>query len=245
MPFPLAHPAAVLPLRRFCPRHLSFPALVIGSLSPDVGYAFARLDLEYFSHRPLAGPFGFCLPVGLVLVLGFYLVRRPVARLLPAPLQRVFLPLGQQPAASLFQIAVSLLLGAFTHELLDALTHPEAWLVHYLPGLLAPVRPTGHFYLRVCDVLYTGCTFSGVAWLALVFLRWWEQSAGTTIPRRIQWGCALLLAGMILALALACRGYHPRIGLFTSATISVLLAIGFLLAVGWFFDPARRGNRNG
>jgi len=245
MPFPLAHPAAVLPLRRFCPRHLSFPALVIGSLSPDVGYAFGHLDLEYFSHRPLVGPFRFCLPVGLVLVLGFYLVRRPVVRLLPGPLQRPFLPLCQQPAAPLIRIAISLLLGAFTHELLDATTHPEAWLVHYLPELLAPVLRTGHLYLRVCDVLYAGCTFSGVAWLALVFLRWWERNAGTAIPRGIQWGGALLLAGVILVLALACRGYNPRIGLFTAATVSVLLTLGFLLAVGWFFDPARRGRRNG
>ena len=28
MPFTLAHPAAVLPLKRFCPRYLSFPALI-------------------------------------------------------------------------------------------------------------------------------------------------------------------------------------------------------------------------
>jgi len=32
MPFPLAHPAAVLPLKRFCPQRLSFSALVIGAL---------------------------------------------------------------------------------------------------------------------------------------------------------------------------------------------------------------------
>jgi hypothetical protein len=239
MPFPLAHPAAVLPLRRFCPQHLSFPALVIGSLSPDIGYAFSRYKMENFSHRPLAGPFGFCLPVGLVLVLAFYLVRRPMVRLLPGPLHRVFLPLCQLPAASPVVIAISLLLGAFTHELLDALTHPEDWLVRYLPGLLAPVLPTGHFPLQVCDVLYVGCTFSGVAWLTLVFLRWWEQSAGTAIPRGIQWGCALLLSGVILVLALACRGPHPRMGIFSSAIISVLLTIGLLLAVGWFFDQPR------
>ena len=145
MPFPLAHPAAVLPLRRFCPRHLNFPALIIGSITPDVGYAFGHLKLENFSHRPLAGPFGFCLPVGLLLVLGLYLFRLPVVRLLPARLQRAFLPLCQQPVGSPFLVAVSLLLGAFTHELLDALTHPEDWLVHYLPGLLGPVPGLGKF----------------------------------------------------------------------------------------------------
>ena len=34
MPFTLAHPAAVLPLRRW----LWFPGLVAGAVAPDVGY---------------------------------------------------------------------------------------------------------------------------------------------------------------------------------------------------------------
>ena len=62
-------------MRRCCPRYFSFPALIIGSLSPDVGYFF---NAGNFSHRFLAGSFGFCLPVGLVVVLVFYGGRRPV-----------------------------------------------------------------------------------------------------------------------------------------------------------------------
>jgi len=241
MPFPLAHPAAVLPLRRFCPRHLSFPALIIGSLTPDVGYAFSRCKLEIFSHRPLAGPFGFCLPVGLVLVLGFYLLRRPVVRLLPARHRWAFLPLCQRPAGSPFLIGCSLVLGALTHELLDALTHPEDWLVRYLPVLLAPVPGLRHSHLQICDLLYAICTFSGVAWLTLCYLRWWEQGIGTAIPRSMQWGSALLLAGAILILALASRVLHPRMGMITAGTYSVLLVLGFLLATGWLFgQPASR-----
>ena len=44
MPFPLAHPAAVLPFRRYCSRWLNFPALVIGSLVPDLGYLFPPIQ---------------------------------------------------------------------------------------------------------------------------------------------------------------------------------------------------------
>jgi hypothetical protein len=72
MPFALAHPAAVLPLRRYCPRQLDFPALLVGSLAPDLGYAFLPLHVYGFSHQFWAGSFGFCLPAGLVLVLIFY-----------------------------------------------------------------------------------------------------------------------------------------------------------------------------
>lgn len=67
MPFPVAHPAAVSPLRRYCPRYLCFPALVAGSLAPDVGYVFGHRHVDWFSHRFWAGSFGFCLPAGLLL----------------------------------------------------------------------------------------------------------------------------------------------------------------------------------
>ena len=66
MPFPLAHPAAVLPLRRFCPGRLSFLALVIGSVVPDVAYCFGPLDVDVFAHT-LPGSLVFCLPMGWLL----------------------------------------------------------------------------------------------------------------------------------------------------------------------------------
>jgi hypothetical protein len=69
MPFPLAHPAAVLPLRRV--QALCFPALVLGSLTPDFGYLFA--DLSRLSHH-LLGSLLFCLPAGLLAYL--QLIRR-------------------------------------------------------------------------------------------------------------------------------------------------------------------------
>jgi hypothetical protein len=240
MPFPLAHPAAVLPLRRFCPRYFSFPALIIGSLTPDAGYAFGSLNVENFSHRLLAGNFGFCLPMGLVFVLGFYLVRSPVVHLLPALYQRAFLPLCQRPVGPLWSIVVSLLIGAWTHQLLDALTHPEFWLVQYMPDLLARVLSVGSHRFLLCEVLYAGCTFSGVAWLVMVYLRWWESAAGTAIRPRIRWGCALSLAGAILLIALACRS-ADRLTAFMGAGIAfVLMVIGILLVTGWGFSRPRR-----
>jgi len=42
--FPVAHPAAVLPLRRFAPRHLDFAARVIGALSPDFACALDQVN---------------------------------------------------------------------------------------------------------------------------------------------------------------------------------------------------------
>jgi hypothetical protein len=241
MPFPLAHPAAILPLRRYCPRHLSFPALIIGSLSPDVGYCFGNLNAGNFSHRFLAGSFGFCLPVGLVLVLVFYIARWPVVGILPSSYRRAFLPLCQRPAGSPFLIVISLLIGAWTHLFLDSFTHPDGWLVEHLPVLQAPVLPVGQHRLMVCEILYAGCTLAGVAWLAFCYLRWLEKAAGSPVPttRGMKWGCSLLLASSILFIALACRGAHQLIGIVPAGIIAILLVIGFLLATGRLFSQTR------
>src|ERR1035441_6750811 len=120
MPFPLAHPAAVLPLRRYCPRYLSFPALIIGSLSPDFGYLFGHLHVDWFLHRFWAGNFGFCLPVGLLVVWLFYLARAPLLKIHPDPYRELFWPLCRRPAAPWPVLPVSVLVGAWTHDLLDS-----------------------------------------------------------------------------------------------------------------------------
>ena len=232
MPFPLAHPAAILPLRRYCPRYLSFPALIIGSLSPDVGYCFGSLNAGSFSHRFLVGSFGFCLPVGLLLVLVFYIVRLPVVGILPSSHRRAFLPLCLRPAGSPFLIVISLLIGVWTHLLLDSITHPDGWLVAHLPVLQARVLPVGQHRLMVCEVLYAACTFVGVAWLAFCYLSWLEQAAGSPVPstRGMKWGCSLLLASSILFVALASRGTHPLMGIVPAGIIAVLLVIIFFLS---------------
>ncbi len=241
MPFPLAHPAAVLPLRRYCPQHLDFPALIIGSLSPDFGYAFGSLHVDYYSHQFLVGSFGFCLPVGLQLVLLFYITRRPLARLLPGRYRRACLPLCQRPVGAPLAIVLSLLLGSWTHLLLDGLTHPEFWLVQYFPALLTPILPMGQPRVLVCDVCYAGCTFAGVLWLAVGFLHWWEEAAGPSrfTARGWRWGSSILLAAAILKLSLASRGEQHWLGIVPAGIMALGLLVGFLLVTGGLFSQTR------
>src|SRR5271154_5340312 len=110
MPFTLAHPAAILPLRRFCPRFFSFPALVIGSISPDVGYCFGTLDVDDFSHS-LKGSIEFCLPVGVVMLGFFYALRLPAVEILPERPRKYLLPFCPQPIGSPWTVLASLMVG--------------------------------------------------------------------------------------------------------------------------------------
>jgi hypothetical protein len=235
MPFPLAHPAAVLPLRRFCPRYLSFPALVIGSVTPDVGYLFGRWDLDSFSHTAL-GSLGFGLPAGLLLLGLLYGLRAPAVRLLPERQRQAFEPLCRRPLGAPLVVVVSLLLGVWTHLMWDSFTHTHGWLVEHCWVLQAPVVSVGPFTVRVCHFLWYGCSFVGVAWLFVAFEDWRRNAATAAAPAQAtglaKWRGAVLVAGLAL-LAGAMHhlvGHAPGIGL--TAASCLLLVIGVAWRAG-------------
>src|ERR1044071_5740990 len=79
MPFTLAHPAAVLPMRR-APLMRAVP-LIVGAMTPDVPYYFPwRLarHIPQETHTFL-GTFTLDLPMGLAMLLLVWLLRAPLA----------------------------------------------------------------------------------------------------------------------------------------------------------------------
>jgi hypothetical protein len=234
MPFPLAHPAAVLPLRRFCPRWLNFPALVIGSMIPDAGYFFGRLHGGTFSHG-LPGSVVFCLPAGIVLVALFYRFRAPLVRMLPAPYQRALLPLCQQPPCSLWAIVISLLIGIWTHLVWDSFTHTNGWCVQHLPVLDRRLVLVAGRQARVCHLLWYGCSFAGIVWLFWVFEKWkrgcLSGTAGASSKAVIRDAAigAILLVPIELVHHLADLG---TLGLLLLAVACGLLVIGIFVKLG-------------
>lgn len=238
MPFPLAHPAAVLPLRRFCPRWFNFPALIIGSLCPDIGYSFGRLHVARFSHRLVAGSFGFCLPVGLLLLFLFYLLRRPVAQRLPVRQRQIFEPLCSRPPSSPIVIILSLLVGTWTHIFLDSVTHVNGWLVEHF-AILRVGLTVGSFQFQVHDLLYSFSTFVGVVWLAITYLNWLKRKAGTRdwILPGFKWSAALLLAVFALLLSVANHNLASWFMLVEIVILTGLLVALFFVVTGWAARP--------
>jgi hypothetical protein len=237
MPFPLAHPAAVLPLRRYCPRYLNFPALVIGSLSPDFAYAFGSLHLGWFSHRLLAGSFGFCLPTGLVVVSVLYLARAPAVDLLPSRCGELFGPRGWKPRGSWLAFPVSVLIGAWTHIVLDSVFHQHGWLVKHLPALQKSIFWFGARRLPTWQLLYGTFSFVGAAWVAGAYLAWREQATGSRTRRpALRGSCALLFGAATLGLATD----RSNINLVLLGILTTILVLGFLAATAWLFT-AKQG----
>jgi hypothetical protein len=227
MPFPLAHPAAVLPFRRHCGQWLSFPALVIGTLVPDAGYLFGEQGMGGLSHRFL-GSLAFGMPIGAIAIAALYVFRPPVVELLPTPYKSAFLPLCQRPIASFWIVAISLFIGIWTHILLDSFTHREGWFVAHLSVLQIPIAHYGTRTARLCHVLWYGFSFAGVVWLFLAFEKWKDATNGgvrsTAVLRD-----GIILAVLVLFIALLHHLILGTMGVVLTTALCALLTIGFTL----------------
>jgi hypothetical protein len=164
MPYPIAHPAAVIPLYRLMGRFAVPSALVIGSIVPDLWYfapGLARAD----SHSA-GGLLWFCLPVGLVLYMAFHLLlKQPLIALLPADTaaRAGHFATASLPPAPWLAVLASLLAGALTHAVWDLLTHPSSTSMWLLPALDETILQLGRYELTGYGLLQHASTLTGTA----------------------------------------------------------------------------------
>ncbi|MFE0189453.1 DUF4184 family protein [Streptomyces sp. NPDC058989] len=152
MPFTLSHAAAVLPAirRDGTARGPLIPsALVAGSFAPDMTYYAdtavpGAMEFGDVTHS-LTGVLTVDVLVTAALVGGWLLLREPALALLPRAWRerthtllrgRPRRPRGPRELAALAGwFLVSAVLGAATHVVWDAFTHPGRWGTRLVPGL--------------------------------------------------------------------------------------------------------------
>ncbi|MET9486041.1 DUF4184 family protein [Nocardia sp. NPDC006630] len=183
MPFTLAHPAAVLPLRRA----LWFPGLVAGSIAPDIPYYIPiGVDAER-THSLLGLPID--LALGAALLILAWLVHRPLLALLGRS--------ATIPGTTLPRAALATTVGALTHLAWDSFTHTDGIAVQHWEILRESV--TGPH--RVYNVFGYLSSAGGVLILAWYAIRWYRTATPTPpAPQRNWILIALLLAAVISAL---------------------------------------------
>ena len=224
MPFTLAHPAAVIPLRRFLP----FSALVVGSLAPDFEYLFHLAAVSQFSHT-LLGIFYFCIPVGVVVLWLFHsVVKCPVLLLLPNFMRRRLEPSSSAfsflPLSRLSLILIALAVGAFSHLAWDAFTHEAGWAVVRLPVMRAHLFDVAGREVRLYKLVQHGSTLAGLSLLAYWF---WRQprreteitvGEGSSLPDRVR-------RQILLALLLSTGIVGAGVGLWSASQSSGFRAL--------------------
>jgi hypothetical protein len=240
MPFTLAHPAAVLPLRR-C-RYLQTVPLIIGSITPDLPYFLpGRIPLPArFTHalsetHTLVGSIVLCIPIGLAVLLCGYLLRRPLTALMSARArwlcQRAMDRFASRPlnwaAASL-----SILLGTWTHIAWDSFTHENGWITRRVAALRAPVS-FGWYTGEICHVLQYVSSAIGLAVLAIWYARLPAPTPAVarTGPARPSDGLVVLL---VLAAAIGIGGFQAAQSAGHSQSTYRMLYLLLTRIIAWF-----------
>lgn len=205
MPFTLSHAAAAAPLARY---GFVLSALVIGSFSPDFIYFMRLSPIGHFTHT-IPGVFLFCLPSGLaVLWIYHWLLKDPLADLLPDPLGRSLLeqPFEFLPLRRLAALAISITTGAFTHLAWDSFTHEDSVALRFLPFLEMNVMDLGFEWVPLTRILHHAGSLIGLVWIAFQAKRWVgrvrAESNGGVLDKRdiLRSGCIffLLLTGSVV-----------------------------------------------
>ena len=239
MPFTLAHPAAVVPLRKI--KFLRAAPLVIGAVTPDVPYYLPlgasgrplRLGLDTHS---LVSSFTVDLALGIVLLAGAVLLREPLTALLP-PRARWLTVTALEPFRRRFTewlfAPLAVLIGVWSHLLWDSFTHADGWAVRRIPALNDTVT-LGWYRGEIFHILQYLSSAVG-----LTLLAWWyarlrvppdvvavdDSRSARAGPALLLIGAAALLIGGVEAL----RYYSHSEGAVYQ-TLDVLLTRG----LAWF-----------
>lgn len=119
MPWTFSHPAAVLPIKQVkYLRWLSLPALILGSLSPDLFYSLMWYHTASVAHEYIGWFY-----TGLPLCILVYWLIQKMAPALNRVSPFTIYPMNTLSVRQIWVIFISLYIGALTHIVWDGFTH--------------------------------------------------------------------------------------------------------------------------
>ena len=209
MPFTLAHPAAVWPLKRI--RAFAVIPLVVGSLTPDLASYLPNAHALINSHS-VRGTVILDLPLGYALLLLLVGLRNMMVTPLWQPHRRFISDaFSKYASASLWwlQALPSLLIDSWTHIVWDSFTHENHFMVRRLPILRQTMSIDGDHPVYLYRILQYGCSLLGMAVVIWWYVHALRSSASATKTdasgkSRMYWiifiAAAALITGLVNAL---------------------------------------------
>ncbi|UWP85347.1 DUF4184 family protein [Dactylosporangium fulvum] len=224
MPFTGSHPAAVLLLTR-C--GLVPSAMVIGSMVPDAPYYLPTLVDADTTHS-LTGTLTADLVLGGVLFVVWHgLLAQFAAAVAPAPVRARLDPAwtqrnGPVTVRGVALVALSLVIGAATHTLWDAFTHPGRWGTEHVGWLAAQqAGMPGYRWAQYASGVL------GAAAIGVWLMRWWRTTPPTARP-----GAGRAVAGTAWALIVFAGVVGAMVATISGADAEWPLRIVFLAGTG-------------
>jgi hypothetical protein len=150
--------------------------MMIGAMAPDFPYFILLSHTIIYGHS-LQGVFTFCLPAGLSLLWLYHRVfKLPLLAVAPDHLARRVSEQDIQfsfwPASRFAWLAVSVVIGSFTHIFWDDFTHERGLFVTMAPEL----RLYFGLHMPLFAVLQLGSTVVGAGFLAWAYWRWLRRA---------------------------------------------------------------------
>jgi hypothetical protein len=236
VPVTLAHPAAVLPLRRL---GLPLSALVLGSMAPDLPVLLQTWDLYGFSHRP-AGIVTVDLALSVLLLAFWDLLGRDALVDAAPDAVRDRLPARARIGRRAWLLApLAAVVGSLTHTLWDSFTHQGRWGVRHVAWLqethgALPGQQWAQFASGILGMLLVG-------WAIVHHGRRSPRSAPrprrlpeAALPTGVGVATVVSVTGGLLHLD---HGWHDAAFHAAVAGILALAALVGLLGVAWRLAP--------
>jgi hypothetical protein len=233
VPFTLAHPAVVLPLRGL---GLPMTAMVAGSLVPDAPMFVGFQDARSLSHAPL-GVVTIDLALGMAgLVLWFGFFRRPLVDMAPDR-WRNRLPETVRVGRRGWLLAVpAVMVGSATHVVWDSFTHEDAWGVRHVAALQEELLgvAANEWAQHVFSVLGLGV----VVVVALRYLSGLHEQPPRPGPLVARWAFVVVLtSGLLLGLwiAVLVTSWGAEAMLYYGVVTAMLVAgLGASVVCAWW-----------
>jgi len=206
-------------------------------MSPDFHY-FVTLGPGGKASHSVAGAFYLDLPLALIaLCLFHWTLKLPLISLLPEwhqqRLVRFAVPFRLGPPKRFLLIAISLLIGIFSHLLWDSFTHGRGWMVQHVAFLRSmPLQQVG-IYRPVSNWLQHLSTIVGLVVLMTSYSRWSrsvapEQAAEKfKLSKRVKLA-VILVIGCVAAIAGATYGFEKSDHAVLLSTFAAYSTISFV-----------------
>jgi hypothetical protein len=236
MPFTFAHPAAVLPLRRRL-RWLQTVPLIVGSVAPDLPYFLpGRLNRGMLDTHSFSGSFWVDVPIGMLVLLVGFLLRRPLVALLSPRARALCLQAVEhfkdQPLHWVLA-PIALLVGTWTHLLWDSFTHDNGWAVRRIAALSAPIT-LGDYTGTLCHFLQYASSVAGLAILAIWYRRLPTPARESPSVGSLSSSGRTLLLMLVCAAAATIGGYKAVVAAVNGVSNYRVIYMLLTRSIAWF-----------
>lgn len=234
MPFTAAHPAIILPLRKYGYK-LSWTGLIIGSMVPDFEFFFRLRETENFGHQ-LIGVILLDIPLAILASFLFHnVIRNQFIDHLPNWYKKRFLIYrnfnwNQYFKAHYKTIFISIIIGIATHLFWDGFTHYNGFFVTHV-SFFSKRYSLFSFALPIYWILQILSSIIGLVILQ-VFIRKIPESSDNNIRAEknfIYWMAIINITGVVfMARLILLPQYESKMDLLIAFLGSILYAWIFI-----------------